>query len=143
MDLAARSGDRLVSYAAFLERIEEEFALLVSTYIEQVLRVVLPPGTGPFAILSVGTRGHQDDIDVAFIDGGCRDRRQLDQAFARLAGQCLRYASPLDNYVATEADTDGLLHEHRGAESGSAERDGSAIVVVTELLRRRAGGWGS
>ncbi len=133
VDLAAGAGDHHIAYAAFLGRIEEEFTLLVSTYIGQILKVVLPPGAGPFAILSVGTSGHQDDIDVAFIDGGSTERRQLDQAFARLAGQCLRYASPLDNYVASEADTTGF--SMRLEELNQALGSGRlGYVVVTELL---------
>jgi hypothetical protein len=81
----------------------------------------------------VGTRGHQDDIDVVLIDGGVRSRDTLDRGFARLAGQCLRYASPLDNYVASEAGAAGFslsLDElKRALRSGRL-----GYVAVTELL---------
>lgn len=132
VDLAAGSGP-LASYATFLARIEEEFSLLVSTYVQHVLRIVLPPGAGPFAILNVGTRGHQDDIDVALIDGGVRSREALDRGFARLASQCLRYASPLDNYVASEAGAAGFslsLDELKQALCSGR----LGYVAVTELL---------
>ena len=132
VDLAERSG-RLRSYAAFLERTEEQFLQLVSTYLGHVLRLVTPPSAGPFAVLSVGTPGHQDDIDTAIIhaDG---NRAEIDRAVARLAGQCQRYASPIDNYFASEVGASGFclsLDELRHA-LGSG---GLSFVVVTELLR--------
>ncbi len=126
--------DRLRSYAAFLDRVEEQFSLLISNYVHQVLRVVLPEDPGPFAILSVGSRGHLDDVDVVVIDGGCRDRAALDQALARLAGQCLRFASPLDNYVADESGFRGFCITP--GELWDVLHSGQlGFVVVTELLR--------
>lgn len=133
VDLAEKN-ERLRSYAALLERTEEEFSLLVSTYVQHVLRIVLPPAPPRFAILNVGTRGHQDDIDVAVIYCGGGNRAELDGALARLTGQCLRYASPLDNYVAVQAGAEGFCLSP--GELRQALRSGRlGYVVVTELLR--------
>ncbi len=130
----AEDPDRLRSYDAFVNRAEEQFSLLVTTYVRHVLRAVMRPGAGRFALLSVGTRGHQDDIDVAVIDVGGDDRVELERAMGRLASQCLRFASPIDNYLAGEVGSDGYcvgIGELRGAlRSGKL-----GCVVVTELLR--------
>ncbi len=133
VDLAEKP-DRLGSYAAFVERTGEEFSLLVSTYARHVLRILLPSDPGPFVLLNVGTPSHQDDIDATVIDRGGEDRPEIDRAIARLAGQFLRYASPLDNYVAEEVGADGFCLSIE--EVRDALRSGRlGFVVVTELLR--------
>jgi len=133
VDLAEKS-DRLGSYAAFLERTGDEFSLLVSTYAEHVLRIVLPPGTGRFVLLNVGTPSHQDDVDAAVVAGATEGREKIDRAIARLAGQFLRYASPLDNYVAEQVGAEGFCVTVE--ELRNALRSGRlGFVVVTELLR--------
>ena len=42
------------------------------------------------------------------IDPGGADRRAIDATMARLAAQCLRFASPLDNYLAHEVGASGF-----------------------------------
>lgn len=131
--LAATSEPRR-AYAAFLERVEDDFAGLVGTYIRHVLQVVLSPAAPGFAVLNVGTPGHQDDVDVVVLDAGDGPREELDRAVARLSSQCLRFASPLDNYVATEAEVAGscvTIDELRAA-LGAGQ---IGFVVVTELMR--------
>jgi hypothetical protein len=133
LDLAERSG-RQAAYGAFLERNEAQFAQLVSTYVEQVLRLVTPVGAGPFVILNVGTPAHQDDIDMAVVHDGSGNRAGIDRAVARLASQCQRYASPLDNYFAAEVGVTGfclgLAELQQALVAG-----GIGFVLVTELLR--------
>jgi hypothetical protein len=133
VDLAEKP-DRSGAYSAFLERSAEEFSLLVSTYAGHVLRLVSTSETGPFVILNVGTPSHQDDIDAAVVFGEGGSRAEIDRVVARLAGQLLRYASPLDNYVAQEVGAEGFSV---GVEElGGALRSGRlGFVVVTELLR--------
>jgi hypothetical protein len=130
----AEDPDRLRSYAAFLQRAAEQFSLLNTTYIQHVLRIVGPAGAGPYALLSVGTRGHQDDVDIAVVDLGGSDRAEVDRAIGRLAGQCLRFASPLDNYLAGEVGA--KAHCVSIEELSLALRSGKlGCVVVTGLLR--------
>ena len=132
-DLTERSA-RLQSYASFLERNEAQFSQLVSMYIERVLSVVTPAGAGPFVIVNVGTLGHQDDIDMAVVHDGSGSRVEIDRAIARLASQCQRYASPLDNYFAAEVGASGFCLSVD--ELGQAlHAGGMGFVVVTELLR--------
>jgi hypothetical protein len=133
LDLAERTG-RLKAYSAFIERNELQFRQIVSAYVEQVLEIVTPAEAGPFLILNVGTPGHQDDIDMAVVHDGTGDRAALDRAMARLASQCQRYASALDNYFANEVGVSGFsmsveeLHDALSA-------GGVGFVLVTELLR--------
>jgi len=132
VDLEERP-DRTRCLAAFLERGVEEYSLLVSTYVEQVLRVVLPDGPRRFAFLSVGTPGHQDDLDAAMIDANDEGRPALERSFARLASQFQRYASPLDNYLASAAGAPGFcisVPELRAA----LDAGRLGFVVVTELM---------
>ena len=134
LDLA-EEPDRLLCYRNFLKRTEGDFSRLVATYAIRVLRVILPsPPPGPYLICAVGTRGHQDDIDVAIIDTGGDARPALDRAFARLSSQMLRYASTLDHYLAGSVGTDSYCistEELRRA----LQSDRPDFVVVTELLR--------
>jgi hypothetical protein len=131
----AEQPDRRLPYRLFLQRIEKEFFLLVSTYVRRVLRtIVSKSATGPYVICAVGTRGHQDDIDVVVLHKDGAGREALDHAVARLGGQMLKYASVLDHYLAGWVGGDGycLTTEdlRKALDSG---RPG--FVVITELLR--------
>jgi hypothetical protein len=133
VDLAEKP-DRSGAYAAFVERTAEEFSLLVRTYAGLVLRLLRTDETGPFVVLNVGTPSHQDDIDAAVVAGEGASRAEIDRVVARLSGQLLRYASPLDNYVAQEVGAEGFCVAVE--EVGRALRSGRlGFVVVTELLR--------
>jgi hypothetical protein len=131
----AEEPDRLPSYRTFLRRVEDDFFRLVSAYVIRVLRVLVPSTPpGPYLICAVGTRGHQDDIDVAVIDEGGEVRPALEHIFARLSGQMLRYASTLDYYLSGSVGADGYcvsLAELRRA----LRSERPDFVVVTELLR--------
>lgn len=132
-DLAERS-DRLGSYAAFLEHTGEEFTLLVSTYARHVLECAAEPGVDPFVVLNVGTPAHQDDLDAAVIVADEADRGPINRTIARLSAQCLRFASPLDHYLAEELEAEGFSMSV--AELGRGLRSGRlGAVAVTELLR--------
>jgi len=131
------SSDRRASYRVFLLRAEREFTGLVSTFVRQVLRFVLPTGVAgraPWVLCAVGTRGHQDDIDVVAIDTGGAPRRALEQAFGRLTGEMLRHASALDHYIASSAGTERLCFSPEDLRDAIAERR-LDFVSVTELLR--------
>lgn len=131
----AESLDREEAFRAFLERSAEEFSALCSTYVRRVLGLVADDLRG-YAILNVGTALHQDDLDIAVIADERADRRAVDALMGRLSEQCLRFASPLDDYVAAEAGASGfcltLADLERALDSGRL-----GFVVVTELLRAR------
>jgi hypothetical protein len=131
----AESSDRHAVRRMFLERAATEFSRLEAVYVRRVLRVVLPPKLRhAYVMLSVGTPSHQDDIDTAVIVEEEADRAVLERAFAVLTGQMLRYASPLDHYLAQQLGLDGFCVSpsrlFNTLRSGRPD-----FVVVTELLR--------
>ena len=134
MDLAERPEPRK-AYRAFIRRTEEEFTSLVSAYIRRVLRLLIPPHlTAPFVICAVGTRGHQDDIDVAVLDEGGPAREELDRVFGRLTVQMLRHASAFDHYLAERVGAQGYCLSPAEL-SRLLHRGRLDFVVVTELMR--------
>ena len=131
----AEQGERLDAYRLFLRRAEAEFAALASAYIRRVLRVLLPPGLkAPFVVCSVGSRGHQDDIDVAVVDEGGPAREQLDRTLAQVGVQMLRHASALDHYLAQRVRARGVCVSPEELTAALCT-DRLDFVVVTELLR--------
>ncbi len=127
--------DRRQAYRLFVRRAEEEFTSLASAYIKRVLKVLLPPHlTVPFVICAVGTRGHQDDIDVAVVDEGGESRRELDRVFSQLTVQMLRYASAFDHYLAERVGAERFCVSPEEL-SRKLHRGRLDFVVVTELMR--------
>jgi hypothetical protein len=134
MDLAERPGRRQ-AYRSFLRRTEEEFTSLISAYLRRALRILMPSALGSsFVICAVGTRGHQDDLDVAVIDDGSDDRRQVDKVVGRLTVQMVRYASAFDHYLAERVGAERFslsnLELCERLHSGPLD-----FVVVSELMR--------
>ncbi|MCE5247453.1 hypothetical protein LLG88_11120 [bacterium] len=131
----AESHDARASYRSFLARSETDFTELAGAYIRRVLRVLTPRRLkNSYLICSVGSRGHQDDIDVAVLDDGGPDRPLVDKTMGQLTVQMLRHASALDHYLAARVKTDGLTLSPE--ELAEALRNGRLdFVVVTELLR--------
>ncbi|MBP7146910.1 MAG: hypothetical protein KBD01_05140 [Acidobacteria bacterium] len=133
-DLAERR-DRDAAFREFLDRSDQEFTTLASTYIRRVLRVLVPSGLPDrFVLCAVGSRGHQDDIDVAVVDEGGAGREAINRIFARLSVQMLRYASALDHYLAARVGAQGVATSP--GELARALHEGPLdFVVVSELLR--------
>ena len=131
----AEQPDRRAVCRTFLRRAAEEFSRLESVYVRHVLSVALPPKLrAAYVMLSVGTPSHQDDIDVAMIVEEDADRAPLERAFAALGAQMLRYASPLDHYVAEQLGLEGFcvspMQLREALRTGRPD-----FVIVTELLR--------
>lgn len=134
MDLAERPGRRQ-AYRSFLRRTEEEFTSLISAYIRRALRILTPSTLGSsFVICAVGTRGHQDDLDVAVIDDGGTDRAYIDRVIGRLTVEMVRYASAFDHYLAERVGA----HRFSISPAELSERLHAGpldFVVVSELMR--------
>lgn len=95
--------NRLLEYRHFLKQIGSEFRQLTSVYMENLLDQFLEKDKRPeFAILSVGTRADQDDIDIAIIDDGSAMRHFFNKAIAQLQREMLKHASRLHFYLAEQ-----------------------------------------
>ncbi|MDZ7260636.1 MAG: hypothetical protein ONB05_00750, partial [candidate division KSB1 bacterium] len=65
------TADRLAVYQNFMRGIGSEFRLLTAHYMAKLLDLFIPEDQRPeFALLGVGTRADQDDIDIGIIDDG-------------------------------------------------------------------------
>ncbi|MBN2091003.1 hypothetical protein JW964_15425 [candidate division KSB1 bacterium] len=97
--------NRLLEYRHFMKQIGSEFRHLTSVYMENLLDLFLEKQKRPeFAILSVGTRADQDDIDIAIIDDGSALRRPFNNAVGQLQREMLKHASRLHFYLAEQMD---------------------------------------
>ncbi|MCI0514612.1 hypothetical protein L0128_15470, partial [candidate division KSB1 bacterium] len=95
--------NRVLEYRHFMKQIGSEFRHLTSVYMENLLDVFLEKHKRPeFAILSVGTRADQDDIDIAIIDDGSALRRPFNNAVGQLQREMLKHASRLHFYLAEQ-----------------------------------------
>ncbi|NIP41278.1 MAG: hypothetical protein GWN61_01065, partial [candidate division Zixibacteria bacterium] len=60
------------------------FRMLTSNYINQLLNMYLKDKSGPaFVILGVGTKADQDDIDVGIIDDGTGNRHEFNRVISQ------------------------------------------------------------
>ncbi len=95
--------NRLLEYRHFMKQIGSEFRHLTSVYMENLLDLFLEKQKRPeFAILSVGTRADQDDIDIAIIDDGSTMRGPFNYAIGQLQHEMLKHASRLHFYLAEQ-----------------------------------------
>lgn len=130
----AESENHVAVYREFLRRTGDDYWKLLREYIRRLLRVFLAKGPRPeFLLCAVGTRIHQDDVDLAILDDGNPHRAELDRAVARMATEMMRWSSSPDFY----------LSEHIGAAGYAVSIDEFAgrldeslldYVSVTEIL---------
>lgn len=126
--------DRFAVYRQFMKKIGLEFRNLTAVYMENLLNLFIPAAQKPeFAILGVGTRADQDDIDLGIIDDGSQQREVLNPAIGQLQGEMLKHASRLHLY----------LSEYIGTKSYSAsiseynqllQAEIHDFIVISEML---------
>ncbi|RPJ41826.1 MAG: hypothetical protein EHM19_11025, partial [Candidatus Latescibacterota bacterium] len=131
---SVREPDPAGVYREFVRGAGDDFLRLVGGYMARVLDLHLGEEERPqFVICSVGTRLHQDDVDLGIIDDGSRARATLNRAIGKLAREMMRWASVPDFY----------LSEHVGAEGYAVSIDEYChrldrrildFVSVTEIL---------
>ena len=126
--------DRSVIEREFMMRAGASFRALSGAYMAKLLELFLPKETVPrYALIGVGTRADQDDIDVGVIDDGGPGRDELNESIGRVNAQMLRYATSLHfhlsehvgekGYSATIAEYETML--------GKAVHD---FVIISEML---------
>ncbi|HIE06161.1 MAG TPA: hypothetical protein EYP58_05115 [bacterium (Candidatus Stahlbacteria)] len=82
-------------YRKIMLQFGQQFRSLTKSYMKALLKIFLRRSKfDDFAIIGVGTKSDQDDIDVGIIDCG-KNRKDLNQAITRLNIEMVKYASRL------------------------------------------------
>lgn len=128
------SEDRIAVYQDFLARAGDDYARLIREYIRRLLRLFLAKGPRPeYLVCAVGTRMHQDDVDLGIIDDGTPPRDELNRAIGRMATEMMRWSSAPDFYLSEHVGAAGYtvsLEEYIDRlDSKSLD-----FVSVTEIL---------
>ncbi|MCI0515481.1 hypothetical protein L0128_19890 [candidate division KSB1 bacterium] len=128
------SPDPSTEYRRFMKEIGLSFRHLTAEYMRNLLEIFLTNSERPrYAILGVGTRADQDDIDIGIVDDGSPPRRSLNHAVGQLQSEMLKHASRLDFY----------LSEHVGSQLYSASIDEynallsdqiHNFIIISEML---------
>jgi hypothetical protein len=121
-------------YRDFLRRIGDDFNRLIREYVRRLMKIFLAREARPeFVICTVGTRGHQDDVDLGIIDDGSANRPALDRALGRMATEMLRWSSAPDFYLSEHVGGAGYSVSVDEYERRLFEKN-LDFVSVTEIL---------
>ncbi|MBN1442317.1 MAG: hypothetical protein JXA90_06385, partial [Planctomycetes bacterium] len=106
---AAGAENPLAVYREFLRKAAEDFEELIRAYLERLLELFLAGGERPeFIVCAVGTRLHQDDVDMGIIDDGSPARTRLNRAIGRMAREMMRWTSLPDFYLSEHIGEQGF-----------------------------------
>lgn len=112
--------DKSATEREFMVQAGAAFRKLSGSYMRKLLEVFLEGKKVPrYAIIGVGTKADQDDIDVGVLDDGGTGRDALNDAVGRMSTEMLRYAVSLHFHIS----------EHVGKRGYSA-----AIPEYREML---------
>uniref|UniRef100_A0A7V3VTP8 PII-uridylyltransferase/Glutamine-synthetase adenylyltransferase domain-containing protein n=1 Tax=candidate division WOR-3 bacterium TaxID=2052148 RepID=A0A7V3VTP8_UNCW3 len=124
MELLHSNHDRFSIYKNFMREAGNRFRFITATYLSELLKIFIKDIDPPaYAIMGVGTKSDQDDIDVGIIDDGSGDRVGFNRVIARINQEMLKYATSLHFH----------LSEHIGAQHYSASIDEYKKALKTEL----------
>ena len=136
LNMNIRSIDRLRSsstqpehktsvYREFLRKTGDDFDVLIREYLTRILDIFLGDGPRPeFVVCTVGTRLHQDDVDMGIIDDGGPLRGSFNKAVGKMARQMMRWTSLPDFY----------LSEHTGSHGYSVSIDEYVARLDSKIL---------
>lgn len=124
MELVVPDIDRMEVYKQFMRRAGNQFRYLTAAYIETLIQIFKGDNQLPgFAIMGVGTKSDQDDIDVGIVDDGTENRVFLNQIITRVSKEMLKFAVSFHFH----------LSEHIGSKYYSASIDEYKEVLKQEL----------
>jgi hypothetical protein len=115
----AASGpmDPAAVYKDFVVGVSEEYETLIREYLSRLLRLFLGDGRRPdFVVCIVGTRLHQDDIDLGIFDEGGPHRHALNRAIGKMAREMMRWTAVPDFYLSEHVGSEGYsvsIEEYR------------------------------
>ena len=126
--------NRSATEREFMLQAGASFRALSGSYMGKLMEIFLEGKRVPtYAIIGVGTRADQDDIDVGVIDDGADGREQLNEAFGRMSAQMFRYATSLHCHLSEHVGEKGYsatILEYQGM-LDKAVHD---FVIVSEML---------
>jgi hypothetical protein len=126
--------DSFKTMREFMMQAGANFRLLSGAYMKRLLDIFLAGKTVPsYAIIGVGTRADQDDIDVGVIDDGGEGRDNLNAGVARMNTEMLRYATTLHFHLSEHVGEKGYsasIAEYRSM-LDKAVHD---FVIISEML---------
>lgn len=93
MDIVESGTNTFFIYRKFMRNVGNNFRMLTVCYIKELLDIFIKKEECPeFAILGVGTKSDQDDIDVGVIDDGKRNREKFNRAISLVSQEMLKFA---------------------------------------------------
>lgn len=118
----------------FMMQAGVHFRALSGAYMKRLFDLFLKGKPSPrFAIIGVGTRADQDDIDVGVVDDGGSGRDVLNEAVGRMSTEMLRYATTLHFHISEHVGEKGYsaaVPEYRRM-LDKAVHD---FVIISEML---------
>jgi len=122
MEIIASGNDRLAIYKNFMRNVGDNFRMLTTNYIEELFDIYMKESP-EFAILGVGTKSDQDDIDVGIIDDGSPVREKFNCVIGLISQEMQKYAISFHFH----------LSEHIGGRYYSASIDEYKKVLRHEI----------
>jgi hypothetical protein len=126
--------DAFATMREFMMQAGASFRLLSGAYMKTLLDLFLEGKAAPrYAIIGVGTRADQDDIDVGVIDDGGGGRGELNAAVARMNTEMLRYATTLHFHLSEHVGEKGYsaaIPEYRSM----LDKAIHGFVIISEML---------
>lgn len=131
---SSSAPDPMRVYREFIRGVAEDFASLMEEYLKRLLEMFLAAGPQPqYFLCTVGTRLHQDDVDLGIFDDGGPHRRFLNKAIGKMAREMMRWTSDPDFYLSGSIGKEGYsisLEEYRSR----LDRQILDFVSVSEIL---------
>jgi hypothetical protein len=100
--------DRTAVERQFMVQAGANFRALSGSYMKKLLEIFLEGKSAPpFAVVGVGTRADQDDIDVGVVDDGGPGREELNEAVGLMSTEMFRYATTLHFHISEHVGKKG------------------------------------
>lgn len=130
----SRTESRMSVYRDFIHQAGDDFEVLIREYLKRLLDIFIGDNPCPeYVICTVGTRLHQDDVDLGIIDDGSPARVHLNKAIGKMAREMVRWASVPDFYLSEHVGSHGYIvsiDEYRKR----LDRRILDFISVTEIL---------
>jgi len=131
---ASGVGDPIPAFHRFVTDASDEFETLTREYLGRLLRLFLGSGLHPeYVVCIVGTRLHQDDVDLGIVDDGGPARHALNRALGKMGREMTRWGSVPDFYLSEHVGGEGYtvsIDEYRRR----LDRRILDFVSVSEIL---------